>query len=220
VTPAGPRLEARGISVRFGARTVLDAVDFQLRAGEIAVIDGPSGGGKSTLLRVLATLQEAQGVLSLGGVAAADIPPTAFRVRVAYVPQAPVMFAGTIADNLRAGPRLRGRALADEQVEQLLLRVALPAAMARQPARDLSGGESQRVAIARALANEPEVILFDEPTSALDPDAAAAILALVRQCAMDGAAVVVVTHARAQAEMLEGTRYTCEGGHLHQRVPS
>ena len=214
-------LEARGVSVTFGAHVVLDGVDFAARLSEVAVIEGPSGGGKSTFLRALATLQEVSGGdVLLEGIAASAIAPTVYRTRVAYVPQIPTMFAGTVADNVRAGPKLRGVALTDERVGDLLRRVAMSPAIAGTPARDLSGGQKQRVAIARALANEPKAILFDEPTSALDPESADAILELVRKCATDGCAVVVVTHSREQAEALSGTRYTCEGGKvLPRRTP-
>ncbi len=217
--PAAPCLEARDLVVRFGARAVLDGIDLGVRAGEVAVIDGPSGGGKSTLLRALAMLQAlARGELSLDGAPAASTSPSAYRVHVGYVPQAPIMFAGTVADNVRAGPRLRGIELTDERVAELLSRVAMAPPDAQRNAPDLSGGEKQRVALARALANEPRVILLDEPTSALDPDSASDILDRIRRCADDGCAVVVVTHLREHADALGGTRYTCEGGRLHRRA--
>lgn len=215
----GPCLEARDLAVKFGERVVLDGVDLAVRAGEIAVIEGPSGGGKSTLLRALALLQEvSRGDLRLDGEPASAMAAPAFRRRVAYVPQAPVMFGGTVADNVRAGPRLRGAELPDDRVAELLRGAALDASMAARPAQELSGGEKQRVALARALANEPEVVLFDEPMSALDPESAGAILELVRRCAEDGRAVVLVTHRHADA--LECTRYACEGGRLERRVAS
>ena len=216
-----PCLEARDLAVTFGTRAVLDGVDFAVRAGEVAVIEGPSGGGKSTLLRSLALLQDvSRGELRLGGVSAAAIAPSTYRQRVAYVPQTPVMFAGTVGDNVRAGPRLRGEELSGEAVASLLRRVGLDPSSAALGAQDLSGGEKQRVAVARAVANEPEAILFDEPTSALDPESAAVVLDLVRRCAEDARAVVLVTHSREQADALECTRYTCEGGHLSRRTPS
>jgi ABC-type iron transport system FetAB ATPase subunit len=211
-------LEGRGLTVTFGAREVLTRVDFALRKGEIAVIDGPSGGGKSTLLRALATLQALTGgELMEGGAKASSASPRDYRVRVAYVPQAPVMFPGTVADNVRAGPRLRGVLLDDSRVEALLVRGGLDGSFAARPAAELSGGEKQRVAIARALANEPRVLLFDEPTSALDPESARLVLELVGRLAADGCGVVVVTHTRAHADALGGTHYVCDGGALRRR---
>ncbi len=209
------RLRARDLTVRFDERTVLDGVDFDLDAGALAVIEGPSGGGKSTFLRALATLEPlSRGEILLDGELERGLSPSSYRVRVAYVPQLPVMFPGTVADNLRAGPRLRGVELSDEAVGALLEKVALDRSFAPRTARDLSGGEKQRVAIGRALANEPRVLLFDEPTSALDPASSGEILELVRACVEGGAGVVVVTHARDQALALGGARYVCEGARL------
>jgi len=211
-------LEGRGLTVAFEGRSVLEGVDLRLRGGEIAVVDGPSGGGKSTLLRALARLQALTGgELMLDGASASGTNPREYRVRVAYVPQTPVMFPGTVADNVRAGPRLRGLELDDARVASLLVRAGLPGAFAPRPANELSGGEKQRVSIARALANEPRVLLFDEPTSALDPTSAQLVIELVRRCAEDGCGVVVVTHAREHAEALGGTHYACEGGCLRLR---
>jgi ABC-type iron transport system FetAB ATPase subunit len=210
-----PRLEARDLAVSFGARAVLEGIDFAVAAREVAVIEGPSGGGKSTLLRTLATLQpRTRGELLLDGHPESGFAPSVYRALVAYVPQTPVMLAGTVADNVRAGPRLRGVELSDAELAILLRRAALDESLGARPARDLSGGEQQRVAIARALANRPQVMLFDEPTSALDPATSAEIQALVLACAGDGCGVVVVTHSHDQAVALAGTRYVCEGGRL------
>jgi ABC-type polar amino acid transport system ATPase subunit len=209
-------LRARGLTVRFEAAAVLSGVDFEVRGGELVTIEGPSGGGKSTLLRALARLQPlTAGSLALDGVEAGTSPSSGWRVQVAYVSQAAVMFPGTVADNVRSGPRLRGLTLDDGTVERLLDDAALPGSGARQ-ASALSGGERQRVALARALANQPRVLLCDEPTSALDPASVERILALLKRCAGVGTAVVVVTHAREQASTLGGTRYRCEGGTLHR----
>ncbi len=211
-------LAARGLAVAFGPRTIVEDVALSVGAGDVAVIEGPSGGGKSTLLRALATLEPlTRGEILLDGLSASVIPPTEFRRRVAYVPQIPAMFARTVSDNVRAGPRLRGEELSEDRVADLLRRAAMDPAAGSRIAHELSGGEKQRVAIARALANDPKVILFDEPTSALDPETRLVILELVRQCAANGRAVVVVTHARADADALGGTRWVCEGGRVEQR---
>ncbi len=214
------RLEARDLSIRFGDRVVLDRVAFGVRAGEIAVLEGPSGAGKSTLLRALATLVPVtSGEIFVDGLASSALAPTAFRRRVAYVPQLPVMFPGTVADNVAAGPRLIGEQPTAAWIAPRLARAALPASMSERRAADLSGGEKQRVAIARALALDPEAILFDEPTSALDPETRDAILELVRSCARDGRAVVVVTHSAQDAAALGGTRWLCERGHVERSAP-
>ena len=218
-------LDARALVVSFDGRAVVDHVDFSVEAGEIAVLEGPSGGGKSTLLRALASLQElTSGELAIDGVQASVDPP-AFRVRVAYVPQLPAMFAGTVSDNVAAGPRLRGIELSPARVEALLVEVGLDPKLASRQARELSGGEKQRTAIARALANEPSVLLFDEPTSALDPTSAETITELIRAVAARGKAVVVVTHAREHAELLLRPatgltfhRFVCESGKLRSRA--
>jgi putative ABC transport system ATP-binding protein len=212
-----PRLEARLMRVEFSGRVVLDAVNFAVSAGEIAVLQGPSGSGKSTFLRALATLEPfAAGSLWLEGreVPAGDFATT--RVKVAYVPQFPVMFVGSVAENVRTGPRLRGAVLSDAEVAELLRRVSLDPAFGSRVARDLSGGEKQRVAIARALANAPKVILLDEPTSALDPASTDGILSLIRSCAAEGLAVVVVTHLLEQAARLGGTHYVCDQGRIQK----
>ena len=205
------------MSVSFGSRVLLDGVDFRVQPGEVAVIEGASGSGKSTLLRALAWLVPiARGVILVDGVSAATVTPSSHRVRVAYMPQLAVMFAGSVADVVRAGPRLRGVELADARVAELLRSVALDPAMAARTARDLSGGEKQRVAIARALANDPRVMLFDEPTASLDPTSARAVLDVVRAAAGRAHAVVVVTHAREHADALGGTRYVCERRGIHR----
>lgn len=179
------------------------------------VIGGPSGSGKSTLLKVLATLLEAdRGRLALDEQDASAMSPSAWRRRVAYVPQSPPMFDGFVRDNLAAGPSLSGGALTEAQLGALLSRVGLDPALGARAARSLSGGERMRVAIARALANEPAVLLLDEPTAALDEESAATLLSLVRSLALDGMSAVVVTHSRSHAAALGGTRLRLSDGAL------
>jgi len=208
-------MEARRVSVRLAGREVLSEASLLVRAGEVCCVTGPSGGGKTTLLRVLATLVEpAAGEVLLDGVPAHSLTPRDFRVRVAYVAQQPVMFPGNVRHNVKMGPTLRGQSLDDSAVAALLERVGLAATFATRPATELSGGERQRVAIARALANQPSMLLLDEPTSALDAEAAARILDLIRRCATDGLGVVVVSHIAEHLAALAGTRYLCSAGRL------
>ena len=208
-------LSVRGVVVTREGRRILDGASFDVAEGTIATIEGASGSGKSTFLRVVATLVEPdEGLIRLRGVDVRTLPPTGYRRRVGYVAQSPQMLDGTLADNVRAGPRFADRDIEDAQVNALLSRVALDVAMASRSARDLSGGERLRVALARTLANEPEVLLLDEPTAALDPQVAARILELVRSLAEAGVAIVVVTHSIDDAQALGGARWVCKSGLL------
>lgn len=212
-------LEARDLRVLREGRAVLDGLSLAVGRGEKVAISGASGSGKSTLLRALATLIPLDGGrVLLDGTDADELPPTAFRTRVAYLPQAPPMLPGTVADNVAAGPALRGAPIAPERQAELLAAVSLDAAYLTREAGKLSGGERQRVAFARALANEPEVLLLDEPTAALDPAAAAQLVELVRHLTSTGRAAVMVTHIEAHAEALGGTRYVFQAGKLVART--
>jgi putative ABC transport system ATP-binding protein len=214
ILPAS-HIEARDIVVIRDGRRVLDRASIRVKGGQIATIEGPSGCGKSTFLRALATLIEPDaGDLLLDGVLSAAIGPRAYRTRVAYVPQQPPMFEGTVGTNVAMGPYLRGESVDQDAIATLLGRVGLEGFRLRV-ARDLSGGEQQRVALARALANSPHVLLLDEPTAALDPDSASHVLELVRGLAAAGLAVVVVTHTAPHAAALGAFRYRIESGRVH-----
>jgi len=193
-------LVARGLTVVRDGTRIVDAADVTLPAATMLTIQGGSGSGKSTLLRALATLIPiASGQLVFDGKDVATIAVGEYRRRVAYVPQLPRMFDGTVADNLRTGPRFHGASLSDAAVGALVERVGLAASFANRVAGELSGGERLRVALARALANEPRVLLVDEPTSALDPTAAGVIIDLLRELGGSGTAVLTVTHSEDHA---------------------
>jgi len=208
-------LEARELVVLREGRRIVDGASILVRAGEAVAIQGASGSGKSTLARALATLIEPDaGTVLLDGRDAREIAPTQFRTRVAFLAQQPAMFAGTVRDNLEAGPALHGKSLGDAQARELIVAVGLDESILPREAATLSGGERQRVALARALANASEVLLLDEPTAALDPDAGERIVALLRALSVRGLSVVMITHVEAHARALGGTRYRCERGRL------
>jgi putative ABC transport system ATP-binding protein len=210
-----PRIEARDLVVTRRGSRLLDGASLGVSAGAVVTVEGASGSGKTTFLKALATLIPLDGgQVFLEGVDAAQLAPTAFRRRVAYVPQQPPMLEGSVAANVAAGPRLRGGDLDAAATRALLERVGLPASFADRDARDLSGGERQRVALARALANAPVALLLDEPTAALDPQAALLVCDLARALAAEGLSVVVVTHVEAHAERLGGERYVCRAGRV------
>ena len=207
-----------------GSLRVLDGVSLTVRRGEVAVLVGPSGGGKSTLLRCLNGLESFQ----LGEVRVDDLVlrqgETAdeetlrrLRRRVGMVFQQFHLFPHLrVLANVMSGPLWalgRPREEAKATARQLLERVGLSDKVDAWP-EHLSGGQQQRVAIARALAMKPEVILFDEPTSALDPLMAGEVLRVMTDLAGEGQTMVVVTHAMEFARRVAHTVHVMHGGRI------
>lgn len=179
-----------------GAATpILHGLDLAIPSQQITVIIGPSGSGKSSLLRLLNRLDVVDaGSVAFEGVDVASMDPRSLRRRVGMVFQRPTVFDGSATDNLRvADPTL-----SDADVGRLLQRVGLDPDLASRDARTLSGGEAQRLCLARTLATDPTVLLLDEPTSALDSDSVHVIEHLVRDYVDAGGTAVWVSHDRAQ----------------------
>jgi len=207
------RAEKLGRSVP-GKILVADAT-FEVGSGETLAIVGPSGSGKSSLLRLLNRLDEpTTGTVYIDGVDYRQIPPRELRRRVGMVLQRPYLFPGSVADNLQFGPRQRGHELSAQALEELLVGVGLAGFGSRDVA-NLSGGEAQRVSFARALANSPEALLLDEPTSALDEAAKKEVEVLIRKIGQErGLACVLVTHDVAQAARLAERVLVLETGQI------
>ncbi|HSP19157.1 MAG TPA: ATP-binding cassette domain-containing protein [Myxococcaceae bacterium] len=214
-------LEARHLRKSVEGRVLLDGVDLTLEAGTITTLGGPSGGGKTTLLRLLALLTAPDaGQVLLDAVDVDMLTPREARRRIALVAQAPAMFQGTVLDNVRTGPRLAGQELPELEARALVIRAGLDPRFLTQDARALSGGEKLRVAVARALALRPAVWLLDEPTAALDVERADLLVRLLHELATGGAAVLVVTHDARALERLGGTHLTLARGQLSRGVPA
>jgi putative ABC transport system ATP-binding protein len=211
--------EVPATSAEAPAKLLLDKISFAVSRGEVLAVVGPSGAGKSTLLRMLNRLDEpTSGTVLLAGQDYRQIDPRELRRRVGMVMQRAYLFPGTIAENVRFGPRQRGVTLSDEAVEDLLTQVGLAGYGGRDTLM-LSGGEAQRVAITRALANEPEILLLDEPTSALDDESKLGVESLLESLIHKSHLTCIwVTHDAAQARrmadsalMLEAGRVTAHG---------
>jgi putative ABC transport system ATP-binding protein len=214
-TPGPVVLRTEHLGRRVGEKWIVQDVSLEVYRGELLGVVGPSGSGKSSLLRLLNRLDEpTSGTVFLEDQDYREILPQELRRRIGMVTQRPFLFPGDIATNLRFGPAQRGATLPDSEVASLLERVALPGFAARNVA-NLSGGEQQRVSLARALANRPEILLLDEPTSALDEQAKTGIEALMRNLvSANGYTFILVTHDRDQARRLCDRVAMIEAGHL------
>jgi polar amino acid transport system ATP-binding protein len=194
------RLDLSGVTKSFGAHRVLDAISLDLPAVQSFVLIGPSGGGKSTLLRILAGLESADaGGVAIDGVALPRDEEGLRRHRraVGTVFQAYNLFPHLAAlENIMLPlEKVHGLAHAEarERAMETLKRFQLEGHAHKKPA-ELSGGQKQRVAIARAVAIKPRLLLFDEPTSALDPEMTAEVLEMIEELKREGRDLVLVTH--------------------------
>ena len=201
-------ISVRGLKKHYnkGAIKALDGVDVDIHKGEVVVIIGPSGGGKSTLLRSLNLLEEpTEGAVFFEGVditkkkdaEGKKIDINVVRQKMGMVFQQFNLFPHkTVIENMILAPVQLGKLKEDEaraKAQKLLERVGLGDRADAYPIQ-LSGGQQQRVAIVRALCMDPDVMLFDEPTSALDPEMVGEVLDVMKQLAQEGMTMVVVTH--------------------------
>jgi putative ABC transport system ATP-binding protein len=182
---------------------LVDDISVTVPAGAIVAVVGPSGAGKTSFLRLLNRLNEpTAGEVILASTDYTMVPPQELRCRVCMMMQQPYMFPGTVADNIRYGPRQRGESLSEDTIADLLRQVNLDGYGSRDAAT-LSVGEAQRVSLARALANDPQVLLLDEPTSALDRDSVADAERLIRQVIRErDLTCLIITHDMAQAQRM------------------
>ncbi len=184
----------------FGAVEVLKGVNAEIRKGDVMVVIGASGSGKSTFLRCLNRLEEPTGgkiIFEGTDITDPSVNINLHRQKMGMVFQQFNLFPHmTVLRNLTIGPiklLKKSKAEAEAEAMKLLERVGLADRANAYPSQ-LSGGQKQRIAIVRALCMEPEVMLFDEPTSALDPEMVGEVLEVMKQLAKEGMTMVVVTH--------------------------
>jgi putative ABC transport system ATP-binding protein len=195
------QLDIRDVSARRpaaqGVVTLLDGVSFSAQAGELTLVIGPSGSGKSTLARLLNRLDDCDaGQINLDGQNITAINPQLLRRKIGLLGQKPVLFAGSVHDNLQLPAKLQRIALPSaEDLKTVLSLCQLDPGLLEREAGSLSIGQQQRVCLARALINAPEVLVLDEPTSALDRPTADRLADTLRHVTHQKHLIVVlVTH--------------------------
>ncbi|KPH77479.1 amino acid ABC transporter ATP-binding protein [Oceanobacillus caeni] len=193
-------IKVENLHKSFGDHEVLKGIDCEIQSSEVVCVIGPSGSGKSTFLRCLNMLESiTSGQVTIDGFNLKDKKTNINMVRteVGMVFQQFNLFPHkTVLENIMLAPmkvRKISKNEAKERGLKLLKKVGLSDKANKYPS-SLSGGQQQRVAIARALAMEPKLMLFDEPTSALDPELVGEVLEVMRQLAIEGMTMVVVTH--------------------------
>lgn len=221
-------LDLIDIHKRYGDIEVLRGVSLSVKKGEVCVLLGPSGGGKSTLLRTingLETFDQGRIVfdeLELTATGQQEAVLARLRRRVGMVFQQFNLFPHlTVLDNITLAPRSvlgQSREQAQQTAKELLRRVGLEEKQHARPGT-LSGGQQQRVAIARALAMDPEAILFDEPTSALDPRMTAEVISVMADLAKSGQTMIVVTHGLGFARNVAHTVHIMHEGRIAESGP-
>jgi polar amino acid transport system ATP-binding protein len=229
-------LRIRGLRKSFGTHTVLHGIDLDVPRGGVTVLLGPSGSGKSTLLRCINHLERPDaGFVELDGAIIGYRPERTSGGRIRHLRELPhrelarqrarigMVFQQfnlfphlTVLENLTEASTALGLASkkqATATARELLDRVGLAGREQSYPKR-LSGGQQQRVAIARALALRPELLLFDEPTSALDPELVGEVLRVIKDLALGGMSMIVVTHEIGFAREIADTVAFLDGGHV------
>lgn len=192
---------------------ILSSLDLNVNKGELVTIMGSSGSGKSTLLRLINRLSEIDsGIILLNGNDIRSHVPMELRRKIGMVFQVPVVFKGSVRDNLVFGMKLWG---GNTGIETLSRDAGIPEDLLDADAGQLSIGEKQRVCIARALANQPEILLLDEPTSSLDAVSAQRIEKLLLDLQKERDLTILwVTHEKEQVERIGGRKMILKDGRL------
>ena len=212
--------KTENLTKSFGDKEVLKGITEEIQAGEVVVIIGPSGSGKSTFLRCLNLLEEPSSgevIFEEQVINKKETNIDAIRTKMGMVFQSFNLFPHlTVLENITIGPT-QIKKVPKEQAEAIAMKLLARMGMTEKAnvyPKSLSGGQQQRIAIARALAMEPKMMLFDEPTSALDPEMVGEVLQVMKDLALEGMTMVVVTHEMGFAKEVGDRILFMDGGYI------
>jgi len=230
-------LEMKKVRKSFGNLEVLKGIDLEVNQGEVVAVIGPSGGGKSTLLRCATTLETIDsGFIAIGGETLVSTSDVTYKAQYADKAQMKNIRSkfGLVFQNFNLFPHFsvrrnitealisvhgKSKEEANKICDDLLLKMGLSEKGDSYPC-NLSGGQQQRVSIARALATNPEILFFDEPTSALDPELTAGVLKVIRDLAQEKMTMVIVTHEMTFARDVADRIIFMDGGVIVEQGPA
>ena len=213
-------IKTENLTKSFGDKEVLKGITEEIQAGEVVVIIGPSGSGKSTFLRCLNLLEEPSSgevIFEEQVINKKETNIDAIRTKMGMVFQSFNLFPHlTVLENITIGPT-QIKKVPKEQAEAIAMKLLARMGMTEKAnvyPKSLSGGQQQRIAIARALAMEPKMMLFDEPTTALDPEMVGEVLQVMKDLALEGMTMVVVTHEMGFAKEVGDRILFMDGGYI------
>lgn len=206
-------LSLTDISYQVEQRQILNKVNLEVQAGDFLTLTGPSGGGKSTLLKIIASLiSPSDGEIIFQGQNQRDYEITTYRQLVSYCFQQPSLFGQTVADNLQFPFVIRNEASSQVQIEQALTKVNLPTSYLNKNITELSGGEKQRVALLRNTMFLPKILLLDEVTVGLDARSIEIVHQFIKQLWQEaGLTIIQITHNQAEISQAAKVLWLEEG---------
>ena len=206
-------LSLTDISYQVEQRQILNKVNLEVQAGDFLTLTGPSGGGKSTLLKIIASLiSPSDGEIIFKGQNQRDYEITTYRQLVSYCFQQPSLFGQTVADNLQFPFVIRNEASSQVQIEQALTKVNLPTSYLNKNITELSGGEKQRVALLRNTMFLPKILLLDEVTVGLDARSIEIVHQFIKQLWQEaGLTIIQITHNQAELSQAAKVLWLEEG---------
>jgi len=195
-------IELKDVGYQVGGTPILQNINLGINAQEWVTLSGPSGGGKSTLVRIIASLlSKTSGTLTFDGQPIEDYDPITYRRRVSYSFQQPTLFGDTVRDNLSFPYQIRQLPFDEQRAVSGLEYVGLAASDLDKGVNDLSGGQRQRVALLRNVMIYPEVLILDEVTAGLDAENKAFVWSLVEHFIHDdNLTIIAITHDQAEID--------------------